>query len=115
MPIYEYRCRDCGKISSLLVLKRDGFRPYCRYCGSESVIKLVSRTNVRLSEETRLEKLADPAIMGGLDENDPKGMAKWMKKMGGLVGDDMGGDFDQVVDEAMEEAADDSKPKAEDS
>ena len=105
MPIYEYRCNDCGKISSHLVFKRDDFRPYCKYCGSKLVTKLVSRINVRLSEETRLEKLADPAMMGGLDENDPKSMARWMKKMGGLVGDDLDEDFDQVVDEAMEEAA----------
>jgi len=61
--------------------------------------------NVRLSEETRLEKLADPSMMSGLDENDPKSMSKWMKKMGSLAGDDLGEDFDHMVDEAMEEAA----------
>jgi hypothetical protein len=49
-------------------------------------------------------------MAAGLDENDPKSMAKWMKKMGGLVGDDVGEDFDQMVDEAMEEAAGDSGP-----
>ncbi len=111
MPIYEYRCSDCGKTSSHLVIKRDDFSPYCKYCGSRSVTKLVSRINVRLSEETRLEKLADPAIMGGLDENNPKSMAKWMKKMGGLVGDELGEDLDQVVDEAMEEVADETRSK----
>lgn len=105
MPIYEYRCEKCGKISSHLVLNKDDFSSHCKYCGSNSVTKLISRVNVRLSEETRLEKLADPAMMAGLDENDPKSMAKWMKKMGGLAGDDLGEDFGQMVDEAMEEAA----------
>lgn len=105
MPIYEYRCEKCGKISSHLVLNKDDFESHCKYCGSGSVTKLISRINVRLSEETRLEKLADPTMMTDLDENNPKSMSKWMKKMGGLVGDDLGEDFDQMVDEAMEEAA----------
>ncbi len=105
MPIYEYRCEKCGKVSSHLVLNKDDFSSHCKHCGSNSVTKLISRVNVRLSEETRLEKLADPAMMAGLDENDPKSMAKWMKKMGGLAGDDLGEDFGQMVDEAMEEAA----------
>jgi putative FmdB family regulatory protein len=105
MPIYEYRCEKCGKISSHLVLNKNDLSSYCKHCGSSSVTKLISRVNVRLSEETRLEKLTDPAMTAGLDENDPKSMAKWMKKMGGLAGDDLGEDFDQMVDEAMEEAS----------
>ncbi|MBW2163939.1 MAG: zinc ribbon domain-containing protein [Deltaproteobacteria bacterium] len=110
MPIYEYRCEKCGKVFSHLVLNKDDFSSHCKHCGSNSVTKLISRVNVRLSEETRLEKLADPSMMAGLDENNPKSMAKWMKKMGGLAGDDLGEDFDQMVDEAMEEAAGGPEP-----
>ncbi len=50
-----------------------------------------------------MESLADPSKWGGLDEKDPKSMAKWMKKMGKEMGEDMGEDMDQMVDEAMEE------------
>ena len=50
-----------------------------------------------------MESLADPSKLGGLDENDPKSMARWMKKMGKEMGEEMGEDFDQMVDEAMEE------------
>jgi putative FmdB family regulatory protein len=107
MPIYEYTCEKCGGFSSHLVMQPASFRPHCKYCGSLAVKKLISRVHVRLSEETRLDRLADPSMAAGLDENDPKSVAKWMKKMGGLVGDDVGEDFDQMVDEAMEEAADD--------
>jgi len=110
MPIYEYYCEKCGKISSHLVLNKDDFESCCKYCGNGSVTKLISRVNVRLSEGTRLEKFEDPAMMAGLDENDPKSMAKWIKKMGGLVGDDLGEDFDQMVDEAMEESAGGPEP-----
>nr|HDN01236.1 zinc ribbon domain-containing protein [Deltaproteobacteria bacterium] len=115
MPIYEYRCKKCGKISSHLVLNRDDFKSHCKHCGSGSVTKLISRVNVRLSEETRMDKLADPSMLAGLDENDPKSMAKWMKKMGSLAGDNLDEDFDRMVDEAMEEAAQEEKSVGPDS
>jgi len=50
-----------------------------------------------------MENLADPSKWGGLDEKDPKSMARWMKRMGKEMGEDMGEDVDQMVDEAMEE------------
>jgi hypothetical protein len=55
-----------------------------------------------MSEETRMERLADPSRLSGLDENDPKSMAKLMKSMSQEMGDEMGEDFD--VDAMMEEA-----------
>ena len=104
MPIYEYQCNECGKVCAHLVMNVREFQPFCSYCGGRSVKKLISRVRVRLSEETRLERIMDPALLGGLDENDPRSMAKVMKKMGALAGDDIGEDFDQMVDESVEEA-----------
>ncbi len=105
MPIYEYRCRDCGRKSVFLTLSvRSPFQPKCRKCGSLHLEKLVSRVAVARSEESRMESLADPSKLSGLDENDPKSVARWMKKMGQEMGEDVGEDFDQSIDEAMEEA-----------
>ena len=104
MPIYEYQCNACGRVCSHLVLNVREFEPFCTHCGGRDVKKLISRVRVRLSEETRMERLMDPSLLGALDENDPKTMAKVMKKMGSLVGDDIDEDFDQMVDEAVEEA-----------
>jgi hypothetical protein len=64
--------------------------------------RLISRIARVRSEESRLESLADPSKLGGLDENDPAGMARWMKRMGKELGEDMGEDIDAMVDEAME-------------
>ena len=50
-----------------------------------------------------MESLADPSKWGGLNEKDPKSMARWMKRMGKEMGEDMGEDVDQMVDQAMEE------------
>jgi putative FmdB family regulatory protein len=106
MPIYEYECQDCLKKSSFLIMKKEEIPSLaCKKCGSPRLQRTVSRVNVVKSEEARLESLADPSKLGGLDENDPKSVARWMKKMGKEMGEEMGGeDFDQMVDEAMTEA-----------
>jgi hypothetical protein len=83
---------------------KSALEPKCRKCGSRDLEKLVSRVAVSRSEESRTESLADPSKLGGIDENDPRSIARWMKKMGQEMGEDAGEDFEQSIDEAMEEA-----------
>jgi putative FmdB family regulatory protein len=116
MPIYEYQCNECGKISEFLLIKTDPtFIAQCKRCKSKKMTRILSKVRVIRSEESRMESLADPSKWGGFDENDPKSMAKWMKRMGKEVGEDMGEDVDQMVDEAMgEERASKSEEGLED-
>jgi len=65
--------------------------------------RLLSRFAAPKSEEARLESLADPANLGGIDENDPRSVARVMKKMG----QEMGEDVDDV--EAMMDQSDDGE------
>jgi putative FmdB family regulatory protein len=102
MPIYEYRCEDCGRISEFLLIKTDEtFIPQCNRCKSKKMSRVLSKVRVIRSEESRMESLADPSKWSGLDERDPKSMAKWMKRMGKELGEDMG-EMDGL-DEALEE------------
>ncbi|MBM4125123.1 MAG: zinc ribbon domain-containing protein [Nitrospira sp.] len=104
MPIYEYRCKDCGKRSSHLVLNINNPAPAaCPHCRSARLDRIMSRFAAPKSEEARMESLADPSKFGDLDENDPRSMARFMKKMGQEMGEDLGDDFD----EALEGAGDD--------
>jgi len=105
MPIYEFRCEDCGRVSDFLILSsRESFDPICKYCESRRMSRLISQVRVIRSEESRLESLADPSKWGGLDENDPASMARWMKKMSREMGEDLSGEeIDQMVDGAMDE------------
>jgi putative FmdB family regulatory protein len=111
MPIYEYSCRKCGRKMSFLVMSPSTFQPVCKFCKGKDLDQLFSRFVSPKSEESRLESLADPSSLSGLDESDPGSVAKWMKKMGKELGDDFGGeDIDQLADEAAQEAAGGGEP-----
>ena len=56
-----------------------------------------------------MESLADPANMGGFDENDPQSMSRWMKNMAG----EMGEDFDEGMMAEMEAASEGGSPEGE--
>jgi putative FmdB family regulatory protein len=103
MPIYEYRCEVCGKISEFLFIKTDEtFIPQCKRCKSKKMSRVLSKVRVIRSEESRMESLADPSKWSDLDGRDPKSMAKWMKRMGKEMGEDMEG-MDEELDKAVEE------------
>jgi putative FmdB family regulatory protein len=102
MPIYEYRCHECKKRFEFLRLTADDpTEPTCTHCGSVNVRKLISRVRVKLSDESRFERLADPSNFGGLDEKDPKSLARWLKRMGKEAGEDVG---DDEIEEMVEKA-----------
>ena len=101
MPIYEYRCSDCRKRVSVYwrsFSEVETARPRCPTCGGEDLTRLISRVAVLRSEESHLEDLADPSSFADLDENDPKSMARWMRKMSSEMGEDLGPEFGEVVD-----------------
>lgn len=67
--------------------------------------RLISRFAAPKSEASRMERLADPSGWSGLDENDPKSIARWTKRMGREMGDEFGGNIDEMVDGEMEREA----------
>lgn len=107
MPIYEYRCRKCRKRFSVLTLRvSETVKPVCDHCGSKSADRLLSRFAMPKSEEARLDSLGDPSSLGGLDESDPRSVARWMRKVGKEMGDEVAGDdFGEMMDQI--EAGDD--------
>jgi putative FmdB family regulatory protein len=101
MPIYEYRCEACGRISEFLLFRRDEpVVPRCKRCRSERMSRVLSRVRVVRSEEDRLESLADPSRWGDVDENDPASMARLVKRMGREMGEDMS-DMDEALEEEL--------------
>jgi hypothetical protein len=61
--------------------------------------RLLSRFASPKSEEARLGSLMDPANVGDLDENDPKSVARLMKKMSEEMGEDTSDMEEAMLDE----------------
>ena len=99
MPTYQYRCLNCHKRFELFMT----FSEYgvaqvtCPYCESNQVQRRIGRVRVAHSEESRLESLADPASLAGL-EDDPKELGRMMRRMSSEMGEEVGPEFDEVID-----------------
>lgn len=102
MPIYEYYCESCKKVSSFLLMRAsEEIQPYCKNCKSPEVKRILSRIAVIKSEEKRMESLLDPSKFSDLDENDPRSVERMMKRMGREMGDELGEGFEEEMEEAL--------------
>ncbi len=102
MPIYEYRCESCGTKFSVVFWPPDQPQPRCRRCGSTQARRLISRVALLHGEEDRLERLADD--LTGVDEDDPRSVERWARRLGKEMGEELGEDFEQAVEEAASSA-----------
>ncbi len=117
MPIYEYNCADCKRRVSLFYQTfsaAGAATPSCPNCGSLHLSRLVSRVFQLKSEDAQLEDMSDPSSFGDLDENDPKSVARWARKLGQQMGEDLGDDWSEMVDklEAGEDVDGEAPPGA---
>lgn len=107
MPIYEYLCPACnGRFQKLVQGFRDPSDLACPRCGSAEVRRAISRFATLKSDDARAESMADPSMFAGLDENDPRSIARWAKKLGKELGEEAGDDWDEMVDQMLEEEMD---------
>ena len=99
MPLYEYRCLDCKKRSTVLVLSLANQAPAaCSHCTSARIERILSRFASPKSEEARLDASLDLNNLAKLDENDPQSMARFMKTMGEEMGEDLGDDLSEAME-----------------
>ena len=99
MPNYQYMCIECQKRFEVY-LTYDEYETHpvgCPNCSSKNVQRLIGRVRFARSEESRLEDMADPSAIAGL-EDDPQAMGQMMRKMSHEMGEDMGPEFDEVID-----------------
>lgn len=110
MPIYEYRCLDCGHKQSvfwrtLSAINEQGLQ--CVRCSSSNLVRLVSRVRVIRGREpsSESESFSDDTgfddellrEMENLDENDPRALGRFMRKMAAAANEDLGPEFEEIV------------------
>jgi putative FmdB family regulatory protein len=99
MPTYDYRCLNCNRRFSIFMTYSEYGQKaiLCPHCASQQVQRRIGRVRVARSEESRLENLADPSNLEGL-EDDPRSLGRMMRQMSGEMGEDLGPEFDEVID-----------------
>ncbi len=71
----------------------------CPHCGSLELSNLIRRVSLLTSEDTRLERLSDPSRLSGVDEDDPRSVAAWARKMQSKMGDEeVEPEFEEMLD-----------------
>jgi putative FmdB family regulatory protein len=100
MPVYEFRCLDCGRRSRKTYTFReyDEATPVCPHCGSHEMRRRIGRVALAKSEDSRVDSMMDESALAGLDEEDPRALGQFMRKMSQEMGEDLGEEFDEVVD-----------------
>jgi putative FmdB family regulatory protein len=127
MPVYEFYCADCHTVFNFLSRRvNTEKRPTCPRCGRLELdrrVSLFALSHGRKEEavegmpgldEGKLEK----ALMGlagemeGLDENDPRQMAKFMKRLKEATGMNLGQGMEEAI-HRMESGEDPEKIESE--
>lgn len=101
MPIYEYRCAGCRRRVSIwwkTFSEAASGQPTCPRCGSGELSRLMSRVAVVRSEDSRLDNLTDPSAFGDLDENDPRSLGQWMRRMSEETGEPLDAEMGEMMD-----------------
>jgi putative FmdB family regulatory protein len=102
MPIFEYRCQDCGRKFSALVgmtaLSDDGA---CTNCGSANTVRLVSRFSRGRTEDQRLDSIADQLESVG-DPDSPAEMRRMAREFGKALDEDASDEMEALMEEDLE-------------
>lgn len=100
MPIYEFRCNECRKRSSLFVRSiGQSFEPACESCGSKNVNRLISSFAVHRTDADRMAGIDTSSEPGSDYYSDGRNVGLWAKKRLEEMGaTDMVPQIDEIVE-----------------
>lgn len=114
MPIYEFYCADCHTVFNFLARKPDTRkRPKCPRCGRPDLDRRVSRFAISKGrsepqggdalppdfDEVKMERVMEEMAREteGMSEDDPRQMARLMRKLRDATGMDLGEGMEEAI------------------
>lgn len=103
MPIYEYRCADCSRLTSVLVRSADRAEtPQCSRCGSGKTSRALSRFAYHRSAGDVLRDYGDPGEEDVGEYKDPRQIGRWVENKFDQYGMDLPDEARTMIDAARE-------------
>lgn len=102
MPIYEYRCADCGRLTSVFTRSVSAeVKAECRNCGSKKLERAPSRFAVRRTDADVLRDYgSEPRRLE--DYKDPRQIGRWAERKFDEFGVEMPREAREMIDAARE-------------
>lgn len=100
MPLYEYRCLQCQRKSTILVRTPQAeVNPGCGICGNAKTIRVMSRVAVHKSWGDSMNLASDEDFPEDMNQQNPKEVAQWMRRMQDESGEELSPEFDEMIEE----------------
>jgi putative FmdB family regulatory protein len=101
MPIYEYKCKQCGRLTSNFVRNTaKEMAPRCQYCGGRTARSL-SRFAVGRSTSSGRESFGAPPASPE-DYSDPRQIGRWTEQKFNEYGMDLPDQAREMIDAARD-------------
>jgi putative FmdB family regulatory protein len=101
MPIYEYRCESCERVTSVFVRSaRAEVKAKCEHCGSAKLKRLMSRVQRVKGTKDVLDEYG--ASRPGEDIRDPRQIGTWVERRFEEYGVEVPSETREMIDRARE-------------
>lgn len=101
MPIYEYRCDECAKVSSIFFRQpKTAAAPVCQHCGSARLNRVISSVGRLKSQSDVREQYGSPRP--GERYSDPRQIGRWVESQFEAYGVDLPEESRRMIDAARE-------------
>lgn len=103
MPIYEFRCADCNRITNYFTRKIDtDVQPPCEHCESPNTRRMMSKFGRSYSRSEIVEKYGDSTDGGPDAYRDPRQIGSWVEQRFDEYGMELPDGAREMIDAARE-------------